>query len=99
MKIEEALCVGENNTRTGKDLAAHYNCDIRTITEQIEAARRKGTPICAVSVSGTPGYFLAATRQELERYCNRLEHRAGELDKTRKALEMTAATLPDEGKA
>ncbi len=76
----------ENATRTGKELANYFNCDIRTITEQIERERRQGQPICANPTGGQPGYYLAADAEELENYCKRLHHRAAELYKTRQAL-------------
>lgn len=81
--IAELLNHGETNSITGKELAIHFNCDIRDITARIERERREGKPICA-SASG--GYFLAETPEELEIYCNRIHHRAGELYKTRRAL-------------
>lgn len=83
--IAEQLAEGAENARTGKELALIFNCDIRNITEQIEKERRAGAPICAAA-NGSPGYYLAANAEELETYCNRLQHRAGELHKTRSAL-------------
>lgn len=84
--IYEILGTGSDNARTGRELAQALNCDIRTVTEQIERERRQGQPICASSRGDAPGYFLAATTEELETYCKRLWHRGGELFKTRRAL-------------
>lgn len=84
--INELLFYGAENTRTGKELAKQLNCDIRTITEQIERERREGQPICANPTGENAGYYLAETPEELENYCNRLYHRGGELFKTRRAL-------------
>lgn len=83
--ISDYLAEGRENARTGKELAAFFKCDIRDITQQIEKERRQGIPICATS-TGTPGYYIAADPDELQHYCNRLQHRAIELFKTRQAL-------------
>lgn len=84
--IAEILDSGKNNATTGKTLASYFNCDIRTVTEQIERERREGQPICASADNGNSGYYLAANAEELQDYCNRLHHRAAELYKTRQAL-------------
>lgn len=84
--ISELLFHGHENPRTGKELAAYLNCDIRTITEQIEHERRAGQPICANMRGEHAGYFLAETPEELKKYCDQLYKRGGELFKTRRAL-------------
>ncbi len=84
--IYELLKVGKENAITGKDLAALLNCDIREITAHIEAERRAGQPICASAAGSHGGYYLAANDEELQEYCNRIQHRAAELFKTRRAL-------------
>lgn len=83
--IHELLAEGRDNTRTGRELAEFLDCDIREITQQVEKERRAGLPICAAS-GENPGYYLAADAEELERYCARLNQRAAELHKTRRAL-------------
>lgn len=93
--IHELLTEGAENARTGRDLAAFLNCDIRTVTEQIERERRKGQPICAASRGENAGYYLATNRDELEQYCNRLHKRAAELYKTRRALLNVLRQLPE----
>jgi hypothetical protein len=95
VKIAELLGHGEQNARTGKELAAFYGCELRTITEQIERERRAGAPICATSNYKNPGYYLASNQQELRHYCNQLHQRAGELYKTRRALLNVLRQLPD----
>lgn len=84
--IAELLSYGKENTRTGRELANHFKCDLRTITEQIERERREGQPICANMRGENAGYYLAADAEELEQYCKRLHHREDELYKTRQAL-------------
>lgn len=83
--IYELLAHGRENARTGRELAALLGCNIREVTEQVERERRQGHPICAAS-GDTPGYYLAADADELDRYCARLKGRAVELFKTRQAL-------------
>lgn len=92
--IHELLSTGAQNARTGKDLANYFNCDVRTITEQIERERRAGQPICANVRGENAGYFLAANADELQQYCDRLHHRAAELYKTRQALVNVLRQLP-----
>lgn len=84
--IAELLSVGTENARTGKELAIVLSCNIRDITEQIERERREGQPICATTGGRNAGYFLAGNAEELEKYCRRLNKRAGEMQKTRRAL-------------
>lgn len=84
--VSEILFTGADNPRTGRELAADLNCDIRTITEQIERERRNGQPICANARGDKPGYYLAASADELQQYCNQLYKRGGELFKTRSSL-------------
>lgn len=83
--IHELLAEGGENARTGRELAQYLDCRIRDITIQIERERREGQPICAAT-GENPGYYLAATPEELEHYCNQLKGRAIEMFKTRQAL-------------
>ena len=69
-------------------------CTIRELTIAIERERRAGVPICAHSGSN-PGYYLAASKEEMQEYCDSLAHRAGELDKTRTACIETLPKLPE----
>lgn len=96
--IYELLAAGRENARTGRDLAAHFNCNIRDITEQIERERRDGQPICAAT-GENPGYFLAANANELETYCRKLEKRAAEVQKTRQALVNVLQQIRDQQEA
>ena len=97
--IAEYLSTGRHNARTGHELADIIGCNIRDVTEQIEKERRKGQPICATTDREHPGYYLAATADELQRYCAQLHKRAGAIHKTRRALLQTAQTLPAEQEA
>lgn len=95
--IHELLNTGRENPTTGKDLAAHLNCSIRDITQQIERERREGRPICAAT-GDNPGYFLPADDKELEQYCAQIKARAIELFKTRQALLLVLKQLQDNKK-
>lgn len=92
--IAELLAEGAANARTGRELADYFGCDIRTVTEQIEAERRNGQPICANNTGGSAGYYLAADQDELQAYCKRIHKRAGEMFKTRRALLKIIDKLP-----
>jgi len=90
--IQELLSVGAENARTGKQLAYILDCDIRDITRVVERERRAGAPICA----GPEGYWLAASRADMQAYCNRLRKRAGEIFATRRACLKTMDALPED---
>lgn len=92
--IFEMLDTGEQNARSARELAQVLQTDKRTISLLVERERRAGKPICATSDSKTPGYFIPATREDMERYCRRLHHRAGEIFKTRAACLETLDSLP-----
>lgn len=94
--IFEMLDTGEQNARTAKELARIIGTDRRSISLLVESERRAGKPICASCDSKTPGYYIPATREEMERYCRRLQHRAGEIFKTRAACIETLDSLPAE---
>ena len=97
--IHELLGTGGGNARSGRELADFLNCDIRTITEQIEQERRAGHPICANMSGKHAGYYLPATPEELEDYCGILYHRGGELFKTRRALLQTLKQIKQQKEA
>lgn len=93
--IFELLNTGEANARSAKELAKLLNVDRRQISNMVENERRAGRPICASCQSKTPGYYVPETREEMERYCRRLQHRAGEIFKTRAACLNTLDSLPE----
>ena len=95
--IFELLDTGEQNARTARELAKILNTDRRQISSLVERERRAGRPICATSDSNTPGYYIPATREDMEHYCRRLQHRAGEIFKTRAACLETLDSLPPAG--
>lgn len=94
--IADYLLTGRENARTGRQLARLLHCHTRDISKGIERERRQGQPIIASCDPEQPGYYLAATADELQGYCLRLNRRAGEIDTTRRALLKTAEGLPQE---
>ena len=91
--IQDILPQGANNAITGKEICNILNITARELTAAIERERRAGAPICA-NTGSNPGYYLAATQEEMQGYCNSLLHRAGEIHKTRKACIKTIPNLP-----
>ncbi len=93
--IAEILKKGEQNARTGREICSTLNMNPRQLTKQIERERRAGEPICARCKGRPHGYYLAADRQEMQTYINRLHHRAGEIYRTRRACKEAAKKLPE----
>lgn len=92
--IYELLSTGRENARTARDLAKLTGLDRRGISHLVERERRAGRPICATCDGNTPGYYIAADREEMQSYCDSLRHREREIAKTRKACAATIASLP-----
>ena len=67
--IYELLTTGAENAKTGKELSRILNVHIRDIGLMVERERRDGQPICATSSGKNPGYYLAATQEEMQSYC------------------------------
>lgn len=86
MLIADLLNTGAEGARTSRELSKVIGCTPRELTKQIERERRAGQPICAAADNKNPGYYLAASDEELSEYCERLHHRAAEMYKTRQAL-------------
>lgn len=96
--IYEHLLEGEQNAISGKELCSRLNLTLRELSKAVEADRRSGKPICASCNGARPGYYIPANREEMETYCKRLHHRAGEIYKTRDACLSTLDGLPTANK-
>lgn len=97
MRISDYLLEGAKNAQSGRELCSLLNISLRDLTQAIERERREDkAPICA-STGPNPGYYLAANREEMERFCRSLYHRAGEIHKTRRACLDTLDSLPAGG--
>lgn len=99
IRISDYLQTGEDNAQSAKELCSLLNIDHRELTSAIEKERRQGSPICASSNNKAAGYYLASNKEEMQRYCKSLHHRAGEIHKTRKACLDTIDKLPKKGAA
>lgn len=93
--IFEMLDTGKKYAISAKKLAAVLKTDPRTVVRIIEQERRAGKPICATASGETKGYYIAANRDEMRRYCRSLQRRAGEIFKTRRACMATIDKLPE----
>ena len=73
--IAEILNTGKENAITGKSLAMFFQCDLRTIKEQIERERREGVTYlrkyegnkCRLLFGGNPGRITRLLRQATPR--------------------------------
>lgn len=92
--IYEILQEGAENATTGREICDRLNLTIRELQAGIRAERRAGKAICA-ETSGKAGYYIPANKREMERYCNSLTHRAGEIFATRQACLDLLDTLPE----
>ncbi|MCR5092812.1 MAG: hypothetical protein K6B72_02450 [Lachnospiraceae bacterium] len=95
VKVKEVLGYGRNEAKTGRQLAVLLGVSTRDICSMVQYERRNGVPIC--STTGSPaGYYLAATKQEIDYCCAELFTKGGEIMKTRRALMQIRDSLPDD---
>ena len=97
--IAEILSKGEANAKTSKELCGLLGLKLRELTKCIMVERRNGEPICSITSGAAKGYFLAADKAEMSRFCGALSRRANEIYKTRAACLKTLETLPEGGAA
>lgn len=93
--ISELLYTGRHRPRSGAELAAILHCNVRVVSRAVERERRAGIPICATTDGVNPGYYLAESQEDITLYCDSLQHRAGELHKTRAAVLQAGKKLPE----
>ena len=93
--VSEILSTGIDNAITGKTICKQLRINHRALTIAIERERREGKPICATCNGTAPGYYLAADKEEMRRYCRSLHRRAGEIFKTRRACMKSLEKLPE----
>lgn len=92
--IFEMLSVGKRNACTARELARTLGVDPRKVSSLVELERRQGKPICATCDTSGPGYFIPENREEMQWFCETLQHRAKEIQKTRAACLLTIDELP-----
>ena len=93
--IAEMLGRGEESAQSSTILCDVLHLTRRDLTKCIMVERRAGAPICSTTSGSSRGYFLAANKDEMSRFCGRLRHRAGEIFKTRAACLKTIEDLPE----
>jgi len=91
--IYEILGEGLERAKTARELQDLLGMTRREVTRQVERERRDGIPICA-SVADPRGYYLAATPEEMESYCSRLEHRLKEVGRTLAGCRASLGAIP-----
>lgn len=96
--IYEILQEGAENATTGKEICSRLDLNIRELQAGIRRERKAGRPICANTGhgNGKAGYYIPASKGEMQRYCNSLQHRAGEIFATRQACLDLLDTLPED---
>lgn len=75
LTIMELLQEGVENAISARDLAKYYNCDTRSITQEIHNLRRSGKVILSVNTGINNGFFLPADRAEVERFAKTMHSR------------------------
>jgi hypothetical protein len=93
--IAEVLGRGQESAKPSRDICSWLGIELRDLTVAIMNERRAGVPICSTTSGDTRGYFLAANKEEMLRFCGSLNRRAREIDKTREACMKTIDDLPD----
>ncbi len=93
-KVADYLSLGSDKAVLSSDLCRLLNVNRRQLQYMIYDERQDGYPICA-NTSINPGYFLAANKAELLKYCASLQRRAGNIHRIRRACLKTAETMTD----
>lgn len=84
-RILSFLGNGPENARTARELSRLSGLTPRQITRIIEAARKKGVPICAATTKPNPGYYLTDDPAVLARYIRALDSRLQTIRNTRES--------------
>lgn len=82
LNISDLLCKGQENALPLRHLETITGRDGRSIRLEIERERRDGIPI----LSNGDGYYLPATRAEVERFTQSMLRRAREIEITARAV-------------
>lgn len=93
--VSDFLLAGAEQATTARELCELLGVNPRELTKQIERERRAGSPICA-SCGANPGYYLAASKHELQAYCGSLRRRIEEVRETLQACQQTLHNLPED---
>ena len=92
-QIVDYLSTGRQSAHTAAEIADWMGIRPRDVTRMVERARLQGTPICATCATDRPGYYLAATADELQAYLHSFRRRRRNMVKTEDALATTLCQL------
>lgn len=92
-QIVDYLSTGRQSAHTAAEIAEWMGIRPRDVTRMVERARLQGTPICATCANDRPGYYLAATADELQAYLHSFRRRRRNMVKTEDALATTLCQL------
>lgn len=81
-RVSPFLLTGAENAVRRKEIAEKMGISVRKVSVIVERERWEGVPICSSTKKNRPGYFLAADRGELARFCDTLQRRARRLSLT-----------------
>lgn len=93
--IADFLSHGEKNAVPLRYLKKITGLDGRIIRRKIQAERLGGTPILS---NNATGYFLLADDAESQRCIRSMQHRAGEIARTARAIAAATLTADSEGR-
>jgi uncharacterized membrane protein len=89
MRVIDCVGVGRAQATTAERLAEMCGLTAREVSRQVERARKDGIPVCASTVAGALGYYLAGSADELARYLESLDRRLKSMRTTRQRLQST----------
>ena len=92
--LAELLLQGKENALPGWALVKRLGLKgLRELTQLVERERKCGVPICASTDTAAPGYYLADSPAELEKYLRSLDRRLCHIRLTRECLTDTLAAM------
>ena len=83
--VAQLLLHGEENAIPLRHLEKMTGWDQRTTRQRIQEERLKGVPILATNQTG---YYLPANSEEMKRCVSSMLHRAAEIEKSARAIEL-----------
>jgi len=78
----DLLSEGEENAKTARELMTGLGYDNdRSVAADVAQLRKRGEIICCANDSGVKGYFLPASRSDVEKFVRRTENRLREIER------------------
>lgn len=93
--IAELLETGKQNAKKGAYLCDCLGIRERALYKLIADERKAGAAIAASSDPEHAGFYIAADRGEMQRFCDSLARRSRELNRIRKACLASLEKLPE----